>query len=346
MAALDPERYEVRAGRHHHRRALGARRSRPAAGDHRRQAARGHGRDGGLAGRRPGRPWAGGAGARRGHRPGADRGRRRLPGAARRLRRGRHDPGPAGDGRAALRRARVCSPAPPRWTRSSPRSCWPPPGCRRATTSSCATRRRGLRRPRRCSTRPRASGWAAGLRQAGAGGIQHRHHPGHRLGAVPRRGGEAAAVDPKVHRRGGRARPGDRVRRARRRRAGLPEASLPGRDPAAAGRRLVRLRRQVPRRRRRLRHPGRPDARADRGGAGGGPPGLPGAGLPRPGAGRLLPRHGARRQRPAGDQRGQHDARVHPDLDVRAHVGGDRRRLPRARRPAGDAALDAARAPR
>ena len=33
-------------------------------------------------------------------------------------------------------------------------------------------------------------------------------------------------------------------------------------------------------------------------------------GLPRAGPGRLLPRHGARRQRPAGDQRGQHDARA------------------------------------
>ena len=106
-------------------------------------------------------------------------------------------------------------------------------------------------------------------------------------------------------------------------------------DPAAAGRRLVRLRGQVPRRLRRLRRPGRPDARADRGGAGGRPPRLPGAGLPRPGPGRLLPRHGARRQRPPGDQRGEHDARLHADLDVPADVGGQRRELPRAGRPAG-----------
>ena len=64
-----------------------------------------------------------------------------------------------------------------------------------------------------------------------------------------------------------------------------------GRDPAAAGHRLVRLRGQVPRGRGRVRRPRRPDPRADRGRAGDRLPGLPGPGLPGPGAGRLLPRH-------------------------------------------------------
>ncbi len=47
--------------------------------------------------------------------------------------------------------------------------------------------------------------------------------------------------------------------------------------------------------------------------------------LPGPGPGRLLPH-----RRRAGDQRDQHDARIHHDLDVSADVGGQRRRLPDA----------------
>ncbi len=52
-----------------------------------------------------------------------------------------------------------------------------------------------------------------------------------------------------------------------------------------------------------------------------------------PGAGRLL--RDARRH--TGDQRDQHDAGLHPDVDVPAHVGRDRARLPRAGRPADQA---------
>ena len=102
-------------------------------------------------------------------------------------------------------------------------------------------------------------------------------------------------------------------------------------DPAQGRRRLVRLRRQVPRRRRRLRRARRPHPRADRRGAGRLPPGLPRPGLPRAGPGRLLPRHrpGDRRG-PAGGQRGQHDARLHADLDVPADVGRLRRATTRS----------------
>ena len=158
IAALDPDRYEVVPVGITPRRRLGAGRSRPAAGDHRRRAARGVRRDGGVAGRRPGRARPRRPRAGRGDRAGADRGRRRLPGAARRLRRGRHDPGAAGDGRAALRGLRACSPARRRWTRSSPRSCSPPPACRRATTWCSATRPARSAPTRPCWTRRRASG--------------------------------------------------------------------------------------------------------------------------------------------------------------------------------------------
>ena len=72
----------------------------------------------------------------------------------------------------------------------------------------------------------------------------------------------AAAVDPKVIVEAVGARPGDRVRRARRARRRPARGQPARRDPAAAGRRLVRLRGQVPRRRRRLRRAGRPDARS------------------------------------------------------------------------------------
>ena len=137
---LDRERFDVVARGHHPRRRLGARHGRPrAARDPRAGAAvgrpLGHRR---RAARRPDPRRAGGAGAgaRRG---GARRRRRRVPGAARSVRGGRHDPGAAGDGRRALRRGRACSRAPPAWTRSSRRSCWPRTACRSATSSCCAT---------------------------------------------------------------------------------------------------------------------------------------------------------------------------------------------------------------
>ena len=173
------------------------------------------------------------------HRPRADRGRRRLPGAARRLRRGRDDPGTAGDGRAALRRAPACSPARRRWTRSSPRSCSPPPACRRATTWSSATRGAVCPDPDRPGRGGARAARAAGVREAVAGGLQHRHHQGHRLGAVPGRRGDGGGRRPEGGRRGGGARPGDRVRGAAAARGpGCPRrACLPrsGCGPASTG---------------------------------------------------------------------------------------------------------------
>ena len=178
-------------------------------------------RDGGLARRRPGRARPRRPGPGGGDRPGADRGRRRLPGAARRLRRGRDDPGPAGDGRAALRGVRACSPARPRWTRSSPRSCSPRPGCPRATTWCSATRPVRCAPIPTCWTRRRASGWGCPV-------FVKPSRAGSSIGITkvtdwaqfPEAVATAAAVDPKV----------------------IVEASVPGREVecgvlAGAGRR-------------------------------------------------------------------------------------------------------------
>ena len=121
------------ADRHHPVRQLGAGPAGHAAEHHRRPAARGAGR------RRAGAVRRSRAGGRWCHWSAPPQtpeicrlaGRRRgVPGAARPVRRGRHDPGPAGAERRAVRRAPACWPAPPAWTRSSPRSCWPPKGCR------------------------------------------------------------------------------------------------------------------------------------------------------------------------------------------------------------------------
>ena len=139
----------------------------------------------------------------------------------------------------------------------------------------------------------------------------------------------AAARRPEGDRRGGRAGPGDRVRRARRPRDGCRGQPARG-DPAAARRRLVRLRGQVPRRRRRLRRPGRPDAEQTGAVQDGRPPRPTWRWTAAVWPASTSSSARRRRQRPAGDQRGQHDARLHADLDVPAHVGGQRGRLPRA----------------
>ena len=72
-------------------------------------------------------------------------------------------------------------------------------------------------------------------------------------------------------------------------------------------------------------------ADADRRGPGAGGAGVPRAARRRPRPRRLLLR-GGRARLPV--QRGQHDARVHPDLDVPEAVAGGRGRLPGADRPA------------
>ena len=68
--------------------------------------------------------------------------------------------------------------------------------------------------------------------------------------------------------------------------------------------------------------PAKVDDAVAAGGASAGDPRVPGGRRPGAGPRRLLP-HRPR----AGDQRDQHDARLHHDLDVPAHVGGQRRRL-------------------
>ena len=73
---------------------------------------------------------------------------------------------------------------------------------------------------------------------------------------------------------------------------GAPDRERAGRDPAGPRTRLVRLRGQVPRRRLRVRHPGRPAAGRHRAGPGRGLPGLRRARLRRAGPRRLLRPHG------------------------------------------------------
>ena len=161
---LDPERFEVVAVGITPERIVGAHRRPPGdPGDHRRPAAGGQRRIGHRTGaaRRPGPRWS--TAVPRSGRRGARRGRRGVPRPARPVRRGRHHPGTARAGRGAVRRRRVCWPAPRAWTRSSPRSCSPPRACRSATTSCCgrgttpSNSRIASGSGCRCSSNPRAA---------------------------------------------------------------------------------------------------------------------------------------------------------------------------------------------
>ena len=214
------------------------------AGDHRRPAAGGerHRAPARLAGR-PASLWSAlSLGARRGGAP--DRGRRRVPGAARPVRRGRHDPGPARDGRRALRRRRACCQRGRHGQGVHQEARSPPTACRSATTSCCAPGDATLDRRAsatgsdcRCSSsRPGPVRRSASPRCTDVGRARRRH-----------RGGPRAR--PQGARRGGRSRPRDRVRRARGP-DGDAEAQRAGGDPGgAAEARVLRLRGQVPRRR-------------------------------------------------------------------------------------------------
>ena len=181
----------------------------------------------------------------------------------------------------------------------------------------------GRRDPER--GRPEPFG-ATGFRQTRAGRVLPRGQPGRLLGR-PGPGDRLRPADRSEGAgRGRRAGPGDRVRRA-----GVPgrpdRGVADGRDPRRRRPRLLRLRRQVPRcRSSHLRHPGGAARRRHRPHPGPVPPGLRRAGRAGPGPGGLL--RPPRRRR--GDQRGQHAARVHPDLDVPADVGCRRHLLQRA----------------
>ena len=238
---------------------------------------------------------------------------RRPPAAARPPRRGRHGAGDARAGRRALRRLRRARPRRCAWTSSRPRTCSPPTASRRSRGSACAT-------PSRPTPAPRST--AAGLRYplfvkpANLGSSVGVTKVARRRRRWPTAVALAAELRRVDRRRGGRRRPRDRGGRARQRRAAGVGAR---RDRARP--RVLRLRGQVPRRRRRAAHPGRPARRGvDRRGPARSPsPAFTGAALRRHGPRRLLLRGG--RPRPPA-QRGQHDPRLHPDLDVPEAVGG------------------------
>ena len=163
---------------------------------------------------------------------------------------------------------RGASPAPRRWTRSSPRSCWPPPGCRWATTSCCATRSGAVRADPALLTaadrerlglpvfvKPARAGSSIGITRVTDWARPARAPSRPRPRSTPR----CSSRPPSPAARSSAACWTARRRAARGQRAGG--------DPAAAGHRLVRLRRQVPRRRRRVRRARPTCAGADRGGA-------------------------------------------------------------------------------
>ena len=319
-----PRRVRGGAGRHHPRGSLGAHQRRPGVAGHQRpRAARDHRRSGHRrrAARRPDRRRAGRARAGRG-RARAGRRRRGLPGPARRLRRGRHHPGPAGDGRRAVRRRPACSPRRPRWTRSSPRSC-----CRRRGHPGRAVRGApaGQDAVREADTR---AARAAGLRQAGPGRVVARHHQGRPTGpSSTRRSPTRARSRPEGARRGGdrraarssaacwRARPAARRRPACWPRSGWSAAtssttSRPSTSTTPAS------------------STSRPTCPAQVTGRGAGA--APAARSPRWTAPAWPGSTSSSRPSWSLPQRDQHHARLHPDLDVPADVGGVRAGLPEA----------------
>ena len=207
-------------------------------------------------------------------------------------------------------------------------------------------RRRAAGRPVRRDHRPavaarpgrghgrRGRARLAGVRQAGPGRVEHGHHQGHRPEEL--RGGD---------RGGPGARPQGR-RRGRRSSAARSSARCCRAATAAAPRRASSGRRSSssratssttsrpstsPRTTSLLSLPGRPARRRS-------PPrcaelaaaAFEARGLRGAGPGRLLLHRDRRRDR----QRDQHDAGVHPALDVPADVGGQRPGLPRADRRA------------
>ena len=249
-------------------------------------------------------------------------GRRRVPGAARPVRRGRHHPGAARTRRRALRRRR----------RAGQRGGHGQGVHQEAARRRGAADRRpgGAARPRRDRStlddrerlglpvfvKPARGGSSIGVSRvtawdelAAAIAYARRHDPKVIVeAAVPGRELECGVLEF----------PDGRVEASTRRR------DPGGRGPRPRGR-LLRLRDQVPRRRRRTRRARQGRRRDRRRDAAIGDPGVPRHRLPGSGPRRLLPH----RRRP-GDQRDQHDARVHHHLDVPADVGGQRRRLPDA----------------
>ena len=152
------------------------------------------GRRRGRAARASSRPAAarrscpgGGGGALVGaQRRGAGRDRRRVPRPARAVRRGRHDPGPARDARAALRRRRRARLG-GEHGQGVLQGGAARRGHRRRALARAAARRRRSARSRRSRARRRGAR-LAGLREAGQPRLERRHQQGARArGAAPTR---------------------------------------------------------------------------------------------------------------------------------------------------------------
>ena len=157
----------------------------------------------------------------------------------------------------------------------------------------------------RCGS-PRSSGCR--VRQAGEHGVVGRRHEGARRRGAPRRDRVRAHLRRVGRRRGSRRRPRDRGRRARQPRArGL---ASPARSSPATSSTTTRTSTS---RRRAAARPGAALTGPRRTRCARWRSGVHGAALRGPGPGRLLLR-GGRPRLPL--QRGQHDARLHADLDV------------------------------
>ena len=276
-----------------------------------------------LATARPGAdgPRAGPAAAR------ARRGRRRLPAAARPVRRGRHAAGPARAGRTSATSAPACSPRAVGMDKHYMKLVFAghglPVGPYVVITDRAVAARPG--RPR--WTRSPALR-LPGLRQAGPGRVEHGHHQGRRARPTSTAAIEAAREhDPKVVVEAAIAAARSSAGCWRATTAAPRATSVLGEIAVARRPRVLRLRGEVPRRGRRRARRARPtcptevadevrELAAAR---------LRGARLRGAGPGRLLrtPR------RRGGRQRDQHDAGLHAALDVPADVGGDRPGLPR-----------------
>ena len=217
--------------------------------------------------------------------------RRRVPGPARAVRRGRHDPGPARDARDPVRRrrrARLGGEHGQGVLQGGAARCR---HRRRAARSCCGTASTIRSTPPSSRASATTLGWPVFVKPANLGssvGISKVHGPGELADALELayRHDEKVLVEEFV--RG----PRDRVRRARQRaRRGLGG----GRDPAA--RRVVRLRSEVRRGRLGHRRARRPPAGGGRARARSGAGRVPRARAERHGARRLLPHDGGRRPR-------------------------------------------------
>ena len=268
--------------------------------------------------------------ARGGHRPGP---RRRVPGAARAVRRGRHRPGAARAGQRAVRRGRRHGVG-RRHGQGGDEACCSRPQGLPVARGRPSLRASGTATAPAVSTRVLRAG-AAAVRQAGQSRIERRHLEGE--GGRRARAGDRAGAASSTARSSSRRRCRTRARSSARCSATTSrEASVARRDRPVA--RVLRLRGQVPRRRaRKTRHSGRLCRRRRR---------------PRSNGWRS--RRSARSTPPAWRastsccratpaslrQRDQHHSRLHDDQHVRQDVGSERSAVSGARRSPDPLALE------